>query len=87
MCILVEFEYEKHHSSKEVDKDRIDQTFRTNDRRIENLPNPQAIQNPYYDGNFESSMQANGRSRTNEMDPNLNHTSIITSSQNVYYEI
>ena len=84
---LILVEIEKHHGSKKVVEDRIDQTFRKNDHRIENFPNPQTIQNPYYDGTFESSLQANGRSRKNEMDPDLNQTSIVTSTQNVCYEI
>ena len=84
---LILVEIEKHHGSKKVVEDRIDQTFRKNDRRIESFPNSQTIQNPYYDGTFESSLQANARSRKNEMDPDLNQTSIVTSTQNVCYEI
>ena len=56
-------------------------------RGTENPPNERNAQNPYYEGDFDLCAQGNDRSRTDIVNPDLNDTQIITSTQNVYYEL
>ena len=50
---------------------------------------PQAtnIENPYYDGGFDDISEDNGQSRKTLEYPDLNDTDIVTSTQNVYYQL
>lgn len=54
---------------------------------IGNLPKVQNAQNPYYEGDFELSAMNNEASRKNPIYPDLNDTAIVTSTQNIYYEL
>lgn len=45
------------------------------------------IQNPYYEGEIDVFTQGNEQSKQNLLNPDLNDTTIVTSSQNVYYDL
>ena len=45
------------------------------------------IQNPYYEGDLDVLAQGNDRSRINTLCPDTSDVDIVTSSQNIYYEL
>ena len=44
-------------------------------------------QNPYYEGDIDLLTQENDRSNKNHPIPDFKDTAVITSSQNIYYEL
>ena len=63
------------------------QCTRMDDHDLGNFANTEKNLNLYYQGDFDGSTDADGRSRVNELCPDLETTNIVTSIQNVYYEI
>ena len=45
------------------------------------------VENPYYDGDFDDFAEDNRQSRNTLQYPDLINTDIVTSTQNVYYEL
>ena len=83
LCVLV-FE-------NDVDYDGIDdpmppQFTENSNQRCTNQVNEENIQNPYYEGDFDVLAQGTDRSRVT-LYPDSSDVDIVTSSQNVYYEM
>ena len=56
-------------------------------QRFANLLDDGNIQNPYYEGAIDLPTQENYQSNVNQPIPDFNDTAVVTSSQNVYYEL
>ena len=56
-------------------------------QRFASLLNDGNIQNPYYEGAIDLPTQENYQSNLNLPIPDFNDTAVVTSSQNVYYEL
>ena len=56
-------------------------------QRFASLLNDGNIQNPYYEGDIDLPTQENYQSNLNLPIPDFNDTAVVTSDQNVYYEL
>ena len=77
-------EYDKHYGVSDAANS---QCVKKLDGGIENFPNVGKNVNPYYEGDFDASTDDDGRSKVNDLCPNLNNTKIVKSINNVYYEL
>ena len=56
-------------------------------QRFTNLLDDGNIQNPYYEGDLDLLTQENNQSNLNQAIPDFNDTAVVTSSQNIYYQL
>ena len=56
-------------------------------QRFTNLLENENIQNPYYEGDIDLLTQENYQSNLTWPIPDFNDTAVVTSDQNVYYEL
>ena len=85
MCWFLVFEEDANYDG--IDDTIPFQLTEKSNERFANKINEGNIQNPYYEGDLDVLAQGNDRSRINTLYPNTSDVDIVTSSQNIYYEL
>ena len=85
MCWFLVFEEDANYDG--IDDTIPFQLTEKSNERFANKINEGNIQNPYYEGDLDVLAQGNDRSRINTLCPDTSDVDIVTSSQNIYYQL